>query len=193
MSNFSMYFPMGVGHIIDPGAYDHILFIIALCLRYTWRDWKQLLVLITAFTIGHSVTLALSTLNVITVSRNWTEFFIAITIIITAINNLWVKDFQFRNKYPLIYFYALFFGLIHGLGFSTLLKSMLGKGEPIISQLFFFNIGIEAGQLLIVAIVLLLSLLILEKFNVNRRSYIILTSSAVSIFAAVIAIQRWPL
>ena len=103
------------------------------------------------------------------------------------------KGFSIPEQIPADLFYALFFGLIHGLGFSTLLKSMLGKGEPVVAQLFYFNVGIEAGQLLIVAIVLLLSLLILEKLNANRRRYIVLTSSAISLFAAAIAIERWPL
>lgn len=193
MSNFSIYFPMGVGHITDPSAFDHILFIAALCLRYSWNNWKQLLVLVTAFTIGHSITLILSTLNVISVSRDWTEFLIAVTIIVTALNNLYVKDFHFNKKYPLIYFYALFFGLVHGLGFSTLLKSMLGKDDSVVVQLFAFNLGIEAGQLIVVALLLLLSFFILDVFKLNRRKYVIVSSAAISVFAAGIAIQRWPL
>src|ERR1700748_2353703 len=110
MGNFSMFFPLGIQHIIDLNGIDHILFITALCLRYLWSDWRKLLVLVTAFTIGHSITLALSTLDVINVPQYITEFFIAITIIITAINNCFVRDFTFKSKYPAIYFFALFFG-----------------------------------------------------------------------------------
>ena len=100
MSDSNIFFPMGIEHITDLNGIDHILFIAALCLRYLINDWKKLLLLVTAFTIGHSVTLALSTLNVIEIPRNWTEFFIAITILITALSNCFVKNFTFKSKYP---------------------------------------------------------------------------------------------
>ena len=101
MSDFSLYFQMGLQHITDLNGLDHILFITALCLRYIPSDWKKILLLVTAFTIGHSITLALSTLNIINIPRNYTEFFIAITIIITAISNCLVKDFSFKSIWQL--------------------------------------------------------------------------------------------
>ncbi|HVX52576.1 MAG TPA: HupE/UreJ family protein, partial [Chitinophagaceae bacterium] len=192
MGNFRMFFPMGIQHITDLNGIDHILFITALCLRYLWTDWKKLLVLVTAFTIGHSVTLALSTLDIINISRNWTEFLIALTIIITAINNCFVKDFSFKSKYPVIYFYALFFGLIHGLGFSSLLKSMLGRDTNIITQLFAFNLGLEAGQLIIVSVVLAISFVLVQVFRINRRAYIIFVSGGIAALALQMAIERFP-
>jgi len=142
MNDFYLFFVTGIEHITDLNGVDHILFVAALCLRYLAKDWRKLLVLITAFTIGHSITLALSTLNFIHFSRNWTEFLIAVTIVITALNNLSVKSFEFKSKYPLIYVYALLFGLIHGMGFSTLLKSMLGRDQTIVVQLLAFNLGL---------------------------------------------------
>ncbi len=193
MSNFRMFFPMGIQHITDLNGIDHILFITALCLRYLWTDWKKLLVLVTAFTIGHSITLALSTLNIINIPRNWTEFFIAITIIVTAINNCFVKDFKFKTKYPSIYFFALFFGLIHGLGFSSLLKSMLGKDENIVMQLFAFNLGLEVGQLVIVSIILVLSFIIVRMLQVNRREYLLFVSGGIAALALQMAIERFPI
>lgn len=192
MTDFSIFFSMGVEHITDINGIDHILFILALCLRYMWSDWKKILVLITAFTIGHSITLALSTLNVVNFSRSWTEFFIAVTIIITALNNFWVKDFQFTTKFPLIYFFALFFGCIHGLGFSTLLKSMLGKDQSIVLQLFSFNLGLEAGQLIIVAGCLFLTHIFVSLLKIKRRSYVIIVSTAVLLAALQMAIERLP-
>ncbi len=188
-----MFFPMGIQHITDLNGIDHILFITALCLRYLWTDWRKLLVLVTAFTIGHSVTLALSTLNIINISRNWTEFLIALTIIITAINNCFVKDFTFKTKYPAIYFYALFFGLIHGLGFSTLLKSMLGRDTSIITQLFAFNLGLEVGQLIIVSVILLFSFLLVRILQVNRREYVLFVSGGIAALALNMAIERFPI
>ncbi len=192
MSNFSLFFLLGIEHIISISALDHILFILALCIRYQWSDWKKILILVTAFTIGHSLTLALSTLNIINLPAKWTEFFIAITIFITALNNASVRNFQFNQKYPLIYFYALFFGLIHGLGFSTLLKNMLGKNENIIRQLLAFNLGIEAGQLWIVAVILLLSFIFVSLLKISRRNYILFVSGGVAALAIEMMITRFP-
>ncbi len=192
MNNFSLYFPLGVEHIVSFSALDHILFIAALCIRYQGSDWRKLLVLITAFTIGHSLTLALSALNIINLPTKWTEFFIAITILITAVNNLSVKNFQFHQKYPFIYFYALLFGLIHGLGFSTLLKNLLGKNENIIGELLPFNLGIEVGQLFVVAILLLLTFIFVSVLKVNRREYILFASGGIAALAVEMMINRFP-
>lgn len=192
MGDFSIFFPMGIEHITDLNGLDHILFIMALCLRYVINDWKKLLVLVTAFTIGHSITLALSTLNVIEVPQKWTEFFIAITILITAFSNCFVKDFKFKNKYPVIYFFALFFGLIHGLGFSTLLKSMLGKDQSIVMQLLAFNLGLEVGQIIIVMFILLFSFLLVNILRVNRKYYLLFVSGGIAALALEMAVQRIP-
>jgi len=193
MGNFRMFFPMGVQHITDLNGLDHILFITALCLRYLWTDWRKLLVLVTAFTIGHSITLALSTLDIINVPQYITEFFIAVTIIITAINNCFVKDFAFKSKYPAIYFFALFFGLIHGLGFSEVLKNMFGKNESIVAQLLYFNLGLEVGQLVIVSVILVLSFLLVGLLKVNRREYLLFVSGGIAALAFQMAIDRLPI
>lgn len=192
MSDFSIFFPMGIEHITDLNGIDHILFIGALCLRYVISDWKKLLVLITAFTIGHSITLALSTLNIIEVPQVWTEFFIAVTIVITAFSNCFVKDFKYKSKYPVIYFFALIFGLIHGLGFSTLLKSMLGKDQSIVVQLLAFNLGLEVGQLIIVACILVLSFILVDVLRINRKAYLIFVSGGIAALALQMAIERIP-
>lgn len=193
MSEFSIFFKTGIEHITDLNGLDHILFVMVLCLRYLWRDWKKILVLVTAFTIGHSVTLALSALNIINFSRDWTEFLIAVTIIITALSNVAVKNFEFKSKYPLIYFYALFFGFIHGMGFSTMLKSLLGKDESIVVQLFSFNIGLEVGQLIIVSIVLFISFIFVSFLKINRREYVLFVSGGIAAVALQMAIERFPI
>ncbi len=179
MSDFGVYFTLGRQHIADIKGLDHILFIMALCCRYTIHDWKKLLVLVTAFTIGHSLTLALSVLNIVHVRSQWIELLIPITIIITCISNLFVKKFAFKTKYPLIYFFALFFGLIHGLGFSYYLKSLLGKDQSIIVQLLAFNVGLEVGQLTIVALVLFITFICINLIKLNRREYLLFLSAAI--------------
>ena len=191
MNEFALYFTLGREHIIDWQGIDHILFVMALCVRYQFADWRKLLVLITAFTIGHSVTLALSVFNLIHFSTKWIEFLIPVTIVITAISNVFVKKFVYKSKFPFIYFMALGFGLIHGLGFSNYLKSLLGKDESIWLQLLAFNVGLEVGQLLIVAGVLIVSLILVILLKINRRDYILWMSGGVFTLAMEMCLHRW--
>lgn len=193
MNDFELYFVLGRQHIADWQGIDHILFVVALCVRYQIADWRKVLVLITAFTIGHSITLALSVFNVVHFSTKWIEFLIPVTIIITAVSNVFVKKFKFERKFPFIYFMALGFGLIHGLGFSNYLKSLLGTDENIIMQLLAFNIGLEVGQLLIVSGVLIVSLILVILLKTNRRDYILWMSGGVLSLAMEMCLHRWPL
>lgn len=179
MSQISTYFEVGYEHILRIDAYDHMLFIIALCAIYQVQDWKKILILITAFTIGHSITLALSTLELITYRKDVIEFLISATIFITAFSNLIKKNGSAPAKFNSNYFYALFFGLIHGLGFSTGLKSMLSKNDTILSPLLGFNLGIEFGQIIVVIFYIIISFVFVGLFNVARRDWILVTSSAV--------------
>ena len=193
MTDFWMFFVLGKDHIADLNGYDHILFIAALCVRYLYKDWKKVLLLVTAFTIGHSITLALSSLNYIRFSTKWIEFLIPVSILITAISNTLEKDFKFRTRFPLIYFLAMFFGLIHGLGFSSYLKSLLGKDSNIVVQLLAFNLGLEAGQILIVLGVMVVSVICIQLIRFQRREYLLFVSGAISAIALLMAIQRFPL
>ena len=193
MQDFWLYFQLGRDHIADWKGYDHILFVAALCLRYLLRDWKKVLVLVTAFTIGHSITLALSVLNYLSISVKWIEFLIPVTIVVTALSNVWQKDFQFKTKFPLIYFFALFFGLIHGLGFSNYLKSLLGHETNIVGELFAFNIGLEFGQILIVMCVLVISWVFISLLKFSRREYLLFMSGGIFGLALLMAIQRFPI
>ncbi len=192
MHDFWLYFSLGRQHIMALNGLDHLLFVAALCLRYLITDWKKLLLLITAFTIGHSLTLALSIFNIIHISSLWVEFLIPASIVLTAASNLFVKKFTFKTKYPVIYFMALFFGLIHGLGFSNYLRSLLGKGSSIVLQLFAFNIGLEVGQLLIVIGILLISFVCLNVIKINRREYLLFVSGCILGVALQMALTRIP-
>lgn len=172
MDELLMYGRLGFKHIIDLEGVDHILFVLALTLRYVWSDWKKILVLVTSFTIGHSLTLALSTLSIIDISVNWIELMIPVTILITAVSNFWVKDFEFKQQNLTHYALALFFGLIHGLGFSNYLKSLLGKEASLLGPLFSFNIGLEIGQILIVGVILALSYALITGIKIPRNLYV---------------------
>ena len=192
MSEFQLYFILGKDHILDyTNGYDHILFVLALCAVYIVRDWKKILILITAFTIGHSITLALATLKILSVNASLIEFLIPLTIFITAVANLFRKEPGIVTK-PLEtnYFFALFFGLIHGMGFSNYLKALLGKDRSIITQLFAFNVGLEFGQIIIVGIFLGVSFIALNIIGINRRDWKMILSSAIAGIALILMKDR---
>ena len=192
MSEFSLYFVLGKDHILDyANGYDHILFVIALCALYISRDWKKVLILVTAFTVGHSITLALSTLRIVTVKAELVEFLIPLTIFITAVSNLF-KDENTIGAKPMQmnYFYALFFGLIHGLGFSNYLRAILGRDRSIFTQLLAFNLGLEFGQLVIVLLFMSVCFILVDLFAVNRRDWKMVISSAVAGIALVLMKEK---
>jgi hypothetical protein len=178
MSDFKFYFGLGWEHIMSWDALDHLLFITALATIYMLKDWKQVLILVTAFTIGHSLTLILSVLNLVRFPSNWVEFLIPCTIVITAFSNLLQKKFT-PKTIRINYFLALFFGLIHGLGFANTIRFALAKDQSIGWGLFGFNVGLEAGQLVVVATIILAAQAILTVFNINRREWVIFLSAAV--------------
>ncbi len=188
MSEFQLYFGLGKSHILDyANGYDHIIFVVALCALYLTREWKQILILVTAFTIGHSITLALSTLRIISVKVELIEFLIPLTIFITAVSNLFKNENNLTSRsVQMNYFFAGFFGLIHGLGFSSYLRSILGRDETILTQLFAFNLGLEFGQLVIVAIFMAAAFILVDLFGLNRRDWKMVISSAIAGIALVL-------
>ena len=191
MSDFGFYFRLGWEHIISWNALDHQLFILALAAIYLLKDWRQVLVLVTAFTIGHSLTLALTVFNVIHFPSNWIEFLIPCTIVLTAISNLFRKNFTPRSI-RINYFLALFFGLIHGMGFANKLRYILAEDQSIGWSLFGFNAGLEAGQIAVVIIILAISFLFVELLKVNRREWVIFVSAAAFSIALKMALERMP-
>jgi hypothetical protein len=195
MTEFFIFLKLGYQHITDINGYDHILFVVALCAIYRINDWKKILILVTAFTIGHSVTLALAALNVIEYSTDLIELLIPVTIVFTCITNLFHKSSDSvldKEKFsPVRYLLALGFGLIHGMGFSNYLRSLLGKDENILPQLFAFNVGLEFGQVLIVAITMGISFLILNGFKVRKQTWSLILSSFVAGVAFKLMTEKW--
>jgi hypothetical protein len=191
MQDFTFYFSLGWQHIISWEALDHQLFIAALSAIYILKDWKQVLVLVTAFTIGHSLTLALSVTDVVRFNRYWVEFLIPCTIVITAISNLFQKKFT-PKSIRINYFLALFFGLVHGMGFASALRPMLARDQGLGWSLLGFNVGLEAGQIAVVILLLLVGKIVLDIFRVKRRDWVIFLSAAVFSLAMKMAIERIP-
>lgn len=185
MTEFQAYLQLGFEHIADPNGYDHILFVIALCAIYTLRDWKKVLLLVTAFTLGHSLTLALATLQIISFRSEVVEFLIPITILITATVNLFHRTpkatlFAEEKASPLRYPLAVGFGLIHGMGFSSYLRSLLGDESGIFQPLLAFNLGLELGQILIVLVVLVVAFLVTELARVPKSSWNLVLSGIIA-------------
>ena len=193
MSLFELYFKLGLQHIADLKGYDHILFILILCAVYSLKDWLKVLVLITAFTIGHSLTLVLATLDHVRVDGDLIEFLIPLTIFITALVNLFSRKQQVSSLHHYMkYGAALFFGLIHGLGFSNYLRSLLGTERGLVLPLFSFNVGIEVGQIIIVSIIMLLTKVVVDILGFPRREWHVLLSGAGLGISLVLMIERFP-
>lgn len=191
MEIFGLYLKLGFKHIIDIQGYDHILFIITLAAVYLFKDWKNVLILVTAFTIGHTITLALSTLKIVNIPSAIIEILIPVTILITAIANILHKKTEFSKKLHLFkYFTALFFGLIHGLGFSNYLRSLLGMEQNIVKPLFAFNLGLEIGQIIIVTTILLLSAFFVKILQVKQREWNLILSGAGIGISLILIIER---
>jgi len=191
MNDLVFYFKIGWQHIINKSALDHIFFIAALAAIYMLKDWKQVLVLITAFTIGHAITLILSAKNIIDVDSAIVEFLIACTIVFTAASNLFLKTFT-PKSIRINYFLALFFGLIHGLAFAQTLKWILAEDQSFITAWLSFSVGLELGQILIVLLTLLLAQIFVDFIKLNRRYWTIIISVTVLTFALKMVIDHWP-
>ena len=190
MQDFIFYFLIGWKHILSWDATDHIYFITALAIIYSFQDWKKVLVLVTAFTIGHAFTLYLSALDIFRFSVEWVEFAIPCTIVITAASNLLIKQ-EIKTKGILQYLLALGFGLVHGMGYANYIRMMLSSNQNLVPSLFSFNVGLEMGQILVVLLVLS-SKWVLEKYNLVRaRILVIGVSIYISIVSLILAFERF--
>ena len=179
MSQFWFYFQLGLEHVLDWNAYDHILFLIVLVAAYSFPQWKRVLWLVTIFTLGHTVALFLSVYEVVTVSSRWVELLIAITILITALYNMFTaKKKESQKNISLLYFATAFFGIIHGLGFAYYFKRII-TGEGKFLPLLEFALGIEAAQIIVVLVVMVLAVIAQNFFRVTRRDWILVLSAIV--------------
>jgi hypothetical protein len=197
LSEFLVFLRLGFEHIADIQGYDHILFVVALCAGYEPRHWRKLLILVTAFTLGHSLTLALATLRIITINDALVEFLIPLTILLTAVMNILTSSpvekemVERKGVRGLKYLLALGFGLIHGMGFSNFLRSLLGQEEGIALPLFSFNVGLELGQIFIVVAVLVLTFLMVRGLGMRRHDWVLVLSGATGGVALILMVERF--
>jgi len=180
MDNFLSNVQDGVFHVLHLNAYDHILFLIVLSVPYALKDWKRILLLISMFTLGHCVALALTAYNVITVNSKLIEFLIPITILCIGLFNVFTSGKKSHGKtIGILFFVTLFFGLIHGFGFSSTFEKMITASESKVLALLEIGLGIEIGQLLVAFIVMFLSFLCQTIFRFSKRDWIMVTSAIV--------------
>ncbi|MDD7915222.1 HupE/UreJ family protein [Polaribacter ponticola] len=190
MSDFVLYFKMGLNHVLDFSAYDHILFLIVLAVVFNFKQWRKVLWLVTLFTIGHSVTLALSAYSVLSIRMDLIEFLIPLTIFITGVINIITSNKKAKETENINLIFALFFGLIHGLGFSNYFKMMIGQEEEKLYPLVEFALGIEMAQVIIVLAILILGRIFLNIKSITRKHWIIFCSSIVILISMKMMFER---
>lgn len=191
MSDFLIWFTTGIEHILNFNGADHILFIALLTLTFPIKRWKGLIILITAFTLGHSLSLALSCYRIIQLNQNFVEFLIAFSILITSIYHLANIKNVAKLKIKFMYFIVTVFGLIHGLGFSYLLKSMFETSESLILPLLSFNLGLEVGQLAVTLIVIIISFGSAFLFKVPFQLFKLINVVLIGLFSIYLCFVRF--
>ena len=192
MSDFWLLVELGFSHVWDWQGYDHLLFLAALFLPFSARQWKTLLWLITCFTIGHSLSLILASFEVVKVSSTWIEFLIPVSIAATAVYNIFYAQRVWVRSNRLEMWVTLFFGLVHGFGFAVYFELICDVEQPLLSSLLFFALGIEGAQIVLGALMLLLSFVVLSVLGRNRRDYVLVVSSVIIGILLPIIIERWP-
>lgn len=190
MNDFLFYLQLGFSHVMDIQAYDHVLFLIALVVSYSFKQWKNLLWLVSLFTLGHSVSLALSAYKVVSVNSELVEFLIPLTIFLTAAKNI-LSGVKSNSNFKILLFFSFGFGWIHGLGFSTYFKMLIAGSETKLIELIEFSLGIEAAQVVIVAAVLLPYFLLSTLFKISKRDWILVLSSIVIGVTIPMLIERY--
>ncbi len=192
MSDFWLYLKLGLTHVLDWQAYDHMLFLIVLVAAYNFSNWKRIIILVSLFTLGHTVSLVLANYNIVSVSGSWIEFLIPVTILVAALYNIVTSGKKNRSeKVGLFYVITIFFGLIHGFGFATYYKMISGGNE--ILPLLEFALGVEVAQIVVVAAVLIVGFIFQTIFRFNKRDWVLVVSSIVIGVIIPMLQNTWPL
>ena len=193
MEDFWFYLQLGYHHVMDPGAYDHLLFLSALALPFSFKSWKKVLLLATVFTIAHCTSLALSAFGLVHVAVTWIEFLIPVTILITALYNYtYIRRDADDVRLKLQLFSTAFFGLIHGFGFSNYFNMLMGGVDEKILPLTGFAAGIEIAQVIVILAVMLLAFLLVKVFRLKKPHFIVIASLIVALLTIPMLIETFP-
>lgn len=180
LDNFWFNVQYGMNHVLDINAYDHVLFLVVLTVPYMFKDWKRVLLLVTMFTLGHTISLILAVYGVISINSSLVEFLIPITILIVALYNVFTAGKKAPSeKIGILFFSTLFFGLVHGLGFASEFKMFVGRSSNKLLPLVEFALGIELAQIIIVFVVLFLGFICQTVFRFSKRDWIMVLSAIV--------------
>lgn len=194
MQDFWFYLQLGLGHVLDINAYDHVLFLAALALPFTFKSWKSVLMLATVFTLTHCLSLALSTYELVLMDVGLIEFLIPVTIAMTAIFNLlFIKLPTDKKNIGLHLIATAFFGLIHGFGFSNYFKMLMAEEDNKVVPLLGFATGIEFSQVLIVLLVLTISYIVVSMIKFKKKRYVIITSTLILLLTIPMLVRTFPL
>ncbi len=175
MSDFSFYLELGLFHVLDWKAYDHLLFLVALSIPFSFRQFKTVFWLVTFFTLGHTVSLFISVYEIIRPPVNLIEILIPITIIVTGVSNI-INSQKNKTNHKTGILISLFFGIIHGFGFGNYFNQISFPLESKVAPLVGFSFGVEFSQLIIVLIILIANFLAMKTFNVQHTKYITMVS-----------------
>ena len=190
MNTFWFYFDLGFDHVLDLGGLDHFYFLVALSLPFTFKNWRKLLLWVSLFTLGHSLSLLVTHFEWIKINSQWVEFLIPVTICITCFSILFEKEHAYLNGIW-INLITLFFGLIHGFGFGRYFKMIANEGEAVMALLE-FALGVEFAQILIVLLVLMINDLVLRFFKIQSQKWQWIISSMVLSQAILMTSNNWP-
>ncbi|MDG5490828.1 HupE/UreJ family protein [Psychroserpens sp. SPM9] len=180
IDDFLSNFKDGVYHVLHLNAYDHLLFLVVLAVPYLFKDWKRVLLLVSVFTLGHCVSLILTTYNIITINVKFIEFLILITILIIGLFNVFTAGKKSHgNKVGLLFFVTLFFGLIHGFGFSSTFETLVSASESKLLAIIEIGLGIEVGQLVVAILIIFLSFICQTLFRFSKRDWVMVMSAIV--------------
>lgn len=189
MDQFLFYLELGCKHVLDLGAYDHILFLAVLIISFSFKQWKNMLALITLFTIGHTTSLALAAYKIVNVNPAIVEFLIPITILITAVKNI-VSGANSSQSSKALLFLSFAFGWIHGLGFSNYFKMLIAGMDSKLLPLIEFSLGIELAQIIVVLVLVTAYHLLTPLFKISKRDWIIVGSAIVTGMIIPMLIER---
>lgn len=180
MSDFWFNVGYGLNHVLDINGYDHVLFLMVLAVPYTFKEWRPVLILVSLFTLGHTLSLVLAAYGIVKVNASLVEFLIPVTILVAAVYNVFKAGKPVKAKnINLLMFTSMFFGLIHGLGFAREFRMFIGLAEEKLVPLVEFALGIELAQIIVVFVVLFLGFLFQTLFRFSKRDWILVLSSVV--------------